>query len=200
MVYEGVYNQKPATASLNFLPSSISVIIISQINPRVGNLIYKRLTCARAHPDIGNNNNNNCPKAAGRPEYRLPLLLPATLSATVGLLWYGWSAQQRLSVVMPNIGTVLVTAGTTMQFYCVNQYLLDTYRLHAASALAATTIFRGVCGFGIPLLAPPLFDVLGVGMGMTILAIGAAGVGVPGMFIVWRWGQILREKSLLARR
>lgn len=187
MVYEGVYGQKPATASLNFLAPSIGVIIVAQINPRVGNLIYRRLT-SRASDK----------KAC--PEFRLPLLLPATVLTAAGLLWYGWSAQHKLHVVMPNIGAVILTAGTNMQFFCINQYLIDTYRLHAASALGATTILRGVFGFVIPLIAPEMFSALGLGLGMTILAIGTAAIGLPGMFIAWYWGPRLRRKSLFARK
>lgn len=187
MVYEGVYDQKPATASLNFLAPSIGVIIVSQINPRVGNLIYTRLTARAADK-----------KAL--PEFRLPLLVPATGLVLAGLLWYGWSAQARLHVVMPNVGAVLLTAGTNMQFFCVNQYLIDAYRLHAASALGAATILRGVFGFVVPLVAPALFSALGLGLGMTVLAIGTAAIGVPGIYVMWFMGKNLRDKSLFARK
>lgn len=187
MVYEGVYGQKPATASLNFLAPSIGVIIVSQINPRVGNLIYRRLA-SRTSDKIA------------LPEFRLPLLLPATVLTIVGLLWYGWSAQYSLHVVMPNVGAVLLTAGTNMQFFCINQYLIDTYTLHAASALGAATILRGVFGFVVPLIAPEMFAALGLGLGMTILAIGGTVIGLPGMGIMWYMGHKLREKSLFARK
>lgn len=187
MVYEDRYGQKPATASLNFLAPSIGVIVMSQINPRVGNLIYKRLT-------------SRAPDNKALPEFRLPLLLPASVLTVVGLVWYGWSAQYRLHVVMPNVGAVLLTAGTNMQFFCINQYLIDTYTLHAASALGAATILRGVFGFVVPLIAPEMFAALSIGLGMTILAIGAAVIGVPGMFVTWYWGHTLRSKSLFARK
>lgn len=187
MVYEGVYGQKPATASLNFLAPSIGVIVMAQINPRVGNIIYKRLT-------------SRASDKKALPEFRLPLLFPATVLTVVGILWYGWSAQYKLHVVMPNVGAVLLTAGTNVLFFCVNQYLIDTYTLHAASALGAATILRGIFGFAVPLVAPEIFAVLGLGLGMTILAIVAVVIGLPGMFIMWYWGHRLREKSLFARK
>ncbi|KAK7704458.1 hypothetical protein SLS57_010499 [Botryosphaeria dothidea] len=172
LVWEGVYNQKPAIASLNYLPSSIGVIVMSQITPRLGNVIYKRLLARSPH--------NNA-----LPEFRVPLLFPATLLTLVGLLWYGWSAEEKLRVVMPNIGTVIFMAGTNMTFFCINQYLIDTYTLHAASALGAATVLRGICGFCIPLFAPKMFEELGFGVGNTILAVAAVVIGFPGalMFI-----------------
>lgn len=187
MVYEGVYGQTPAIVALNYLPSTIGLIVLSQVNPLIGNLIYKRLTA-------------RTPDQQARPEFRIPLLLPATALAAAGLLWYGWSAQERLHVVMPNVGTVILTIGTNTSFYCVNQYLIDAYSIHAASALGAAMILRGVFGFVIPMFAPRMFTVLGFGVGTTILAALAAVVGFPSALIVWQWGPVLREKSLFAKK
>lgn len=44
LVFEGVYGQTPAVISLNYLASSIGVIVMSQIIPYLANLLYKRLT------------------------------------------------------------------------------------------------------------------------------------------------------------
>lgn len=187
MVYEGVYGQEPAVASLNYLPATIGVIVLSQINPVIGDIIYKRLT-ARA------------PDQKAQPEFRVPLLFLATTLAMAGLLWYGWSAQARLHVVMPNVGTVIFTMGTNASFYCVNQYLIDAYSIHAASALGAATILRGAFGFVIPMFAPRMFTVLGFGVGNSILAALAVVIGFPSSLLVWRWGPMLREKSLFAKK
>lgn len=187
MVYEGVYGQKPAVASLNYLPATIGVVFLSQVNPPLGNIIYRRLA-ARA------------PDGRARPEFRVPLLFPATALAAAGLLWYGWSAQARLHVAMPNAGTVIFTIGTNGSFYCVNQYLIDAYAVHAASALGAATILRGVFGFVIPMFAPRMFTALGFGVGSSVLAALAFVIGFPSALLVWRWGPMLREKSLFAEK
>lgn len=186
IVYEGVYGQQPAIASLNYLPPTIGVIVTSQINPLIGDAIYKRLIARE-------------PSNKAHPEFRIPLLFPATILAAIGLLWYGWSAQQKLHVVMPNVGAVLLTIGTNVSFYCVNQYLIDAYSVHAASALGAATILRGVFGFVIPLIAPQTFTALGFGVGNSILAVVAVVIGFPTMFLIWRWGASLRRKSLISK-
>ncbi|KAJ4394868.1 hypothetical protein N0V93_004088 [Gnomoniopsis smithogilvyi] len=187
MVYEGVYDQQPAVASLNYLPPTIGVVIMTQMYQILATSIYKRLI-ARA------------PDNKARPEFRIPLLFPATFFAAVGLLWYGWSAQEKLHVVMPNVGTVILTAGTNVSFYCVNQYLIDAYSVHAASALGAATILRGVFGFVIPLIAPGMFLRLGFGIGTSILAVVAVAVGFPSAVLIWLRGPQLRGKSLFAKK
>jgi len=40
----------------------------------------------------------------GKPEYRMPGLVIASIFVPIGLLWYGWSAQARLHWIMPIIG------------------------------------------------------------------------------------------------
>lgn len=57
---------------------------------------------------------------------------------------------------------------------CVNQYLIDTYTLLAASALGAATIVRGVFGLAVPLVAPEILAGLGLDLGNDC----------PGY---WRW-------------
>lgn len=43
----------------------------------------------------------------GRPEFRIPVMVPGTLLLGVGMFWYGWSAQAKLYWIMPNIGCSL---------------------------------------------------------------------------------------------
>jgi MFS family permease len=37
-------------------------------------------------------------------EYRVPMLVPGVVLVPVGLLWYGWAAEQRLHWIVPDIG------------------------------------------------------------------------------------------------
>ncbi|EOD45313.1 putative mfs multidrug transporter protein [Neofusicoccum parvum UCRNP2] len=74
LVWEGLYGQPPSTASLNYLPSSIGVVVMSQVTPRLGDAVYGRLL-ARALD------------GQGRPEFRVPLLFVAGVLTPVGLLW-----------------------------------------------------------------------------------------------------------------
>lgn len=101
---------------------------------------------------------------------------------------------------MPNIGSIILTTGTYVTSFCINQYLIDTYTVHAASALGAATIFQGVFGFVIPFLAPRVFTAVGFGVGTSILAGLVLVIGMPGAVVIWIFGARLREKSLLARK
>jgi hypothetical protein len=53
----------------------------------------------------------------GKPEYRIPALLIASIFVPIGLLWYGWSAQARLHWIMPIIGGLFGLSGSCCGIY-----------------------------------------------------------------------------------
>jgi hypothetical protein len=73
----------------------------------------------------------------------------------------------------------------------IQVYLVDTYTLYSASALAAATILRSLFGAFLPLAGPPLYDALGLGWGNSTLGfIAVALIPVPFLFI--RYGEAIR--------
>jgi MFS family permease len=88
-----------------------------------------------------------------KPEYRLPLLLPAVFFMRAGLLWYGWAVQSNVHWVVPIIGTSLIGLGAITVFMPVGTYLVNAYTAYAASATAANTVFRSLGGALLPLCA-----------------------------------------------
>ncbi|KAG1724540.1 hypothetical protein EDB19DRAFT_309662 [Suillus lakei] len=103
----------------------------------------------------------------GKPEFRLPAMLPGTLLLPIGCLITGWSAQAHTHWIVPDIGIALVGAGIVLNFQCIQIYIIDCFTLHAASALAAICFLRSLAGFGFPLFAPAMYSALGFGKGDT---------------------------------
>ena len=134
----------------------------------------------------------------GKPEYRMPIIIPFSFLLPVGLLIYGWSAQHLTHWIVPDIGLFLFGMGTIASFQCVISYLVDAYAQFAASAVAAVTILRSFAGFGFPLFAPAMFNALGNGWGNTVLALAATGIGIPVPILIWLFGEKLRRRSTMA--
>lgn len=158
----------------------------------------------------------------GRPEFRVPMLIPCAVLLPIGLLWYGWSAQGRVFWLMPDIGAGILAAATITGyqgsksprfllpvmarrgktdhaiFLAVQSYVIDSYTKYAASAIAAISFIRSIAGFGFPLFAPALYNGLGYGFGNTVLAGVAIVIGVPAPWIFWRYGERLRARSQYA--
>ncbi|KAF1952650.1 MFS general substrate transporter [Byssothecium circinans] len=183
-LWKTVYAERVSIGSLNFISMGLGYLIGTQICAPLNDAIYRRLK----------KKNNNI----GVPEFRVPIMIPASLLAPVGLFWYGWSAQAHLHWIMPNIGATIFCAGTIVGIQCIQIYLVDSYTVYAASAIAAATVLRSLAQFGFPLFAEAMFDALHYGWGNSLLGFVAMGLGVPAPFLLWKFGARLRGKSQFA--
>ncbi|KAI0309031.1 MFS polyamine transporter [Amylostereum chailletii] len=180
-IFEGVYAQPVGFAGLNYIALGVGVTISSQINARMLDRVYRRL---KAKND-----------GVGKPEFRLITVVPGTILLPIGMLITGWTARGSVYWIVPDIGIAIFGSGLIMTFQSIQAYIIDTFPLYAASALAAVNFMRSVCGFGFPLFAPAMYDALGYGKGDTILAVIAIAIGCPAPFLLWRYGERIRNAS-----
>ena len=131
------------------------------------------------------------------PEARLmPMVIGAFLFA-IGLFWFGWTAAPQFHWILPVIAAAFIGAGFSIIFQqCIN-FLVDTYRLYAASAVSANTFLRSILAASFPLVAQPMFHNLGVGPAMSILG-GIACFALPVPFVFMKYGLRLRRMSKFA--
>ena len=183
-LWTGTYHMSTGIASLNFISMGVGFFLGTQITAPLNDMLYRRLK-----------KRNN---GVGKPEFRVPIMVPASLLVPVGLFWYGWSAQAGVHWILPNIGAALFCGGVIIGFQCIQTYLVDSYTRYAASAIAAATVLRSLAGFGFPLFAPAMYNALDYGWGNSLLAFVALGLGVPAPFMLWRFGEGLRAKSQFA--
>jgi MFS family permease len=104
-VWENVYHQSVGIGGLNYISLAVGFFLGTQISAPINDRIYRRLK----------KKNSNI----GKPEFRIPLMLPGALMTPVGLFWYGWSVQARVHWIMPNIGTAIFSAGIIVGFQCI---------------------------------------------------------------------------------
>lgn len=126
-----------------------------------------------------------------KPEFRLPMLIPASLLTPVGLFWYGWSAERQLHWIMPIVGTALVGAGMVASFMPIQTYLVDSFPHYSASVLAAATLLRSLVGAFLPLAGPSMQETLGYGWGCTLLGFIALAM-TPISWVMYRYGEKIR--------
>ncbi|KAL5391076.1 hypothetical protein DPSP01_001566 [Paraphaeosphaeria sporulosa] len=183
-LWRSQYNESTGIGSLNFISMGLGFFLGTQITAPLNDAIYRRLK-----------KQNN---GEGKPEFRVPIMIPGSILVPVGLFWYGWSAQAKVHWIMPNIGAVLFCGGVIVSFQCIQTYLVDSYTRYAASAIAAATVLRSLAGFGFPLFAPAMFNALDYGWGNTLLGFIGIALGVPAPFLLWKYGPTLRARSQFA--
>ncbi|KAI3329431.1 MFS general substrate transporter [Xylariaceae sp. AK1471] len=178
------YGEPLGIGGLNYISLGLGFFIGTQICAPLQDRIYAALKRRNGGP--------------GRPEYRVPMMIPGAILVPVGLIIYGWTAQYKTHWIFPNIGALLFSAGTIIGFQCLQGFLVDSYPRYAASAVSAGTVFRSLAGFGFPLFAPALYARLGNGWGNTLLALLGVAIGWPGPFLLWKYGETLRKRSPFA--
>lgn len=129
-----------------------------------------------------------------KPEYRLPPLMVGAFLIPIGLFWYGWTAQNKTHWIVPIIGTSLIGVGTMCAFLPIQMYLIDTFGIYAASALATNMIVRSLFGATLPLAGPSLYNALGLGWGNSLLGFIALALS-PVPFFLLRYGERIRTSK-----
>ncbi|KAF7979418.1 hypothetical protein HWV62_42544 [Athelia sp. TMB] len=180
-IYLTIYHEQVGFSGLHYIALGLGFFVASQVNARALDKIYVYLRDRNG--------------GVGIPEYRLPPMVPGSIFLPLGLLLFGWGATSHLPWIVLDIGLVFIGAGIILPFQCVQSYLIDTFGMWSASAMAAVSCFRSLAGFGFPLFAPAMYSALGYGKADTILAALALAIGCPAPFIFWYYGERIRGAS-----
>ncbi|RFU77011.1 multidrug resistant [Trichoderma arundinaceum] len=128
-----------------------------------------------------------------KPEYRLSPLMVGAIVLPMGFFIYGWTAEYQVHWIAPIIGTVVIGVGDLIVFMSLQMYLVDTFTIYAASALAANAVVRSVAGSVLPLAGLPMYNRLGMGWGNSIL--GFIGLALsPAAWLFLKHGETLRKR------
>ncbi|KAK8122752.1 hypothetical protein PG984_011422 [Apiospora sp. TS-2023a] len=131
-----------------------------------------------------------------KPEYRLPLLPVGSVVMPIGFFLYGWTAEKQVHWIAPIIGTAVIGIGNMIIFMCIQLYLVDSFGLYAASAMAANTLVRSVAGAVLPLAGLPMYERLGVGWGNSLLGFIALAF-LPISIVIIRYGEYWRKRYVI---
>ncbi|KAG7447085.1 MFS general substrate transporter [Guyanagaster necrorhizus] len=164
-IYVVVYHESIGIAGLHYIAFGIGLYSGAQITNAILDELYLRLS---AHYGT-----------EGRPEFRIPIMLPATLFVPIGLFITGWTVSSGVHWIVPDIGLVITGMGIAVNWQAIQTYIIDTYTVRAAPALGGLSLLRSLVGFALPLASPSLYQHLGYGKGNTILASCALGLGFP---------------------
>jgi MFS family permease len=85
------------------------------------------------------------------PEARLPLAIVGSLGLPIGLFWFAWTNSPSLHWSISIVGTAPFGFGMVSVFLSLTNYLIDSYTIHAASVLTASSVLRSLFGFAFPL-------------------------------------------------
>lgn len=180
LVFEGAYHFSQGSVGLTYLGIGIGSLLGLFIFGGISDRLLKSMTAKNG--------------GVSKPEFRLPPLIPGSFMIPIGLFWYGWSAQKHVHWIMPIIGTGWVGFGLIATFMPIQTYLVDAFSIHAASAIAATTVMRSLAGAFLPLAGPKMYQALGLGWGNSLLGFIALAM-LPIPFVFYFYGERIRTSK-----
>jgi len=132
------------------------------------------------------------------PEARLPPMMVGSVFFAAGLFVFAWTANPKVPWIAPVIGGALLGMGFFTIFQSALNYLVDTFTMYAASAVAANTFMRSVFAGAFPLFITPMLHNMGVDWGMSVFGfIAVALIPIPYLFFVF--GKRIRARGAWSR-
>jgi MFS family permease len=92
-LWEKRYGMSKSVASLNYL-ALIGSFVGAQLCGPIADRIHRHFR-----------KNNGCTNNNGLPEFRIPLMIPASVLNATGIFLFGWSAQARLHWIIPDVSS-----------------------------------------------------------------------------------------------
>lgn len=181
LVFRNGYGMTPGVSGLPFFGLLIGVLIAYIVNMLAQPHYIKRI--------IAN-------KGVFTPEWLMPLCITGAVSFTIGLFWFGWTANYPDSIhwIVPTTSGLFTGYGLLIIFMCQFTYISMVYKQNSASAFGANTIVRSALAAGFPMFATQMFQNLGTGWGNTLLGCLAA-VLIPVPVAFYYFGARIRAKS-----
>lgn len=128
------------------------------------------------------------------PEARLPPMMVGSVVFMGGCFLFGWTASRTIFWLVPVIGTVMLGFGFFTIFQSALNYLIDTFRIYSASAIAANTFLRSILALSFPLFINPMYSALGIGWATSVFGFFAVCL-VPIPFLFYKYGPAIRRKG-----
>ncbi|KAF9002027.1 major facilitator superfamily domain-containing protein [Cyathus striatus] len=131
------------------------------------------------------------------PEARLHTAIVGALLCPIGLWWFAWTTNPKIHWIVPILAGVPFGTGIAQILQSLTTYLMDTYNVYFASAVASTIVLRSCCAAVFPVFNPALFKALGDEWAMSIFAVMST-VCMPIPLLFWKYGCWIRSKSKVA--
>lgn len=94
------------------------------------------------------------------------------------------TTQPSIHWIVPIIAGVPFGTAVALIMLSVTAYLMDTYTIYSASAIASTVVLRSACAAAFPLFSPPMFAKLGDQWACSVFAFMALAC-TPMPIVIW---------------
>lgn len=184
IVFSDERGWSPGISGLAFCGIGLGSLLVILSEP----LIRRMINAHKPDPETGK----------PPPEAMVSVVCIASILLPLGELWFAWSCTPNVHWIVSILAGVPFGAGNCAIFIYGTNYLVHSYGIYAASALAGNAVLRSVMGATLPLAGPRMYAVLGSNWAGTLLALLEA-MCIPIPFIFYKYGHRIRMKSNMIR-
>jgi MFS family permease len=121
-IYEDTsYNFTPLQVGLVYISPFVGGVLGTAVAGKVSDLVVRFL--ARKNDGVY------------EPEFRLLMAVPITLATVIGLMGFGWSAEERNNWIVPTVFFGVISFGCSLASTTAVTFVVDSYRVYAGEAL-----------------------------------------------------------------
>ncbi|EAL86141.1 hypothetical protein KXW29_007150 [Aspergillus fumigatus] len=184
LVYQGVYHMNAGVGGLPLFGMVVGLFIGGAYICLFASRAYNQKLQANAGVPV--------------PEWRLPPVIVGGALFAAGIFWFGWTGfTADVPWIASTLSGLFTGFGLLIVFIQLFNYLIDTYLMFAASAIAANTFCRSVLAASFPLFSRQMFNNMGIQWAATLLGCVATAL-VPIPVIFYLYGKRLRMRSRFA--
>ncbi|KAI0518585.1 major facilitator superfamily domain-containing protein [Xylaria bambusicola] len=177
LVFGNTYGFNLWQVGLSFLGIFVGMLVGAATNP-IWRSIHRRLV----------RKNHGVPE----PEFHLASSILGAVIVPIGLFWFAWTSLSHW--ILPIIGSGIFGCGTLLVFNGIFTFLVGTYPLYAASALAANSFLRCTFAAAFPLFGRQLYEAAGYQWASSVLAFITLAL-MPLPYVFFHFGKRLRDRS-----
>jgi MFS family permease len=128
-IYEDTsYNFTPLQVGLVYISPFIGGVLGTAVAGKVSDLVVRYM--ARKNDGVY------------EPEFRLLMALPITLATVIGLMGFGWSAEERDNWIVPTVFFGVISFGCSLASTTAVTFVVDSYRVYAGEALVTLNVSK----------------------------------------------------------
>jgi hypothetical protein len=185
IVFTGIRGWTIAMSGLAFVGVGIGSMSIIILEPAIRRMINSH------KPDLET--------GEPPPEAMMSIVCIAACLTPIGQLWFAWTCVPKsIHWAAPIAAGIPFGAGNTAVFIYASNYLVHSYGIYAASAMAGNAVMRSLLGGTLPLAGPALYARIGANWAGTLLGLLEVLI-IPIPFMFYRYGAKIRMKSSLIR-
>ena len=130
------------------------------------------------------------------PEATMSIVCIAALLIPAGQFWFSFTCAPPTHWIWPILAGIPFGAGNGAVFIYASNYVVGSYGIYAASAMASNTVMRSAMGATLPLAGTAMYAKLGPNWAGALLGFLQVAI-IPIPLLFYKYGHRIREKSAL---